>query len=121
MYELTVEDHFSAAHNLRGYQGECEKLHGHNWLVQVRVQAEQLDKLEMVVDFRELRYALKQVLGPLDHAYLNDVPPFDEQNPTTENMCRYIAEALGDLLPEHVQVQRVTCWESEKCSASYVP
>ncbi len=121
MYELSVEDQFSAAHNLRGYQGECEKLHGHNWRVQVHVAAGQLDELGMVVDFRELRYALKQVLGPLDHAYLNELPPFDQRNPTTENVCRHIAEGLADLLPDGVRVRRVSCWESEKCSATYAP
>ncbi len=121
MYELTVEDHFAAAHRLREYEGECENLHGHNWRVQVRVVAERLGKLGMVMDFRELKHSLGQVLSELDHTYLNEVPPFDRENPTTENLCRHIAARMGDLLPEGVGVGRVSCWESEKCSASYSP
>ena len=121
MYELSVEDHFAAAHSLRGYQGECERLHGHNWRVEVRLSAEGLDDLGMVLDFRDLKSALGAVLDELDHRHLNEVPPFDRLNPTTENLCRHIADRLREGLPAHVAVQRVTCWESERCSASYMP
>jgi len=121
MYELTVEEHFAAAHRLRGYQGECEKLHGHNWRVQVQIAGEELDGLGMLMDFRELKAAIRRVLQALDHEYLNDIAPFDELNPTTENLCRYLAEELGAGLPRGIVIRRVTCWESEKCGASYVP
>ena len=121
MYELTVEDHFAAAHNLRGYEGDCEKLHGHNWRVQVQLAAQELDELGMVMDFRDARKALGDVLTRFDHSYLNDVEPFDSQNPTTENLSRHIAEELQKSLPERVSVRRVRCWESDKCSSSYVP
>ena len=121
MYELTIEDHFAAAHNLRGYKGDCERLHGHNWRVTVQVAAEGLDEQGMVIDFRDLRKALIQILDGLDHAYLNEVPPFDRINPTTENLCRHIAEQLRSLLPDTVSVRRVTCWESDCCGASYTP
>ncbi len=77
MYELTIEAHFAAAHNLREYQGECENLHGHNWRVEVVVGAGELDRLGMVMDFRDLKGALGGVLRQLDHKYINDVPPFD--------------------------------------------
>ncbi len=121
MYELTIEGDFAAAHNLREYQGECENLHGHNWRVQVQVTARELDRLGMVLDFRELKSALKEVLGELDHRYLNEVPPFDRQNPTTENICRFVAERLASALPGGVSVRYVRCWESERCSARYRP
>jgi 6-pyruvoyltetrahydropterin/6-carboxytetrahydropterin synthase len=121
MYELTVEDHFAAAHNLRGYHGECEHLHGHNWRVVVRLAARDLDDLGMVMDFREVKGLLGGILEELDHKYLNDVPPFDSKNPTTENLCRYVATRLGEGLPDKVSVQCVSCWESEKCSASFMP
>ncbi len=121
VYELTVAGSFAAAHRLRGYRGDCEKLHGHNWRVEVCLAAGRLDELGMVVDFREVKAALGEVLGRLDHGYLNEAPPFDERNPTTENLCRYIAEGLAGRLPAHVTVRRVTCWESEGCSASYRP
>jgi len=121
MYELSVEDHFAAAHRLRHYQGECENLHGHNWRVRVELAAEDLDGLGMVMDFRDLKKALKDVLSELDHTYLNEREPFDAVNPTTENICRHIADRLGPALPPQVSVRRVTCWESEKCGSSYVP
>jgi 6-pyruvoyltetrahydropterin/6-carboxytetrahydropterin synthase len=121
MYELSVVSGFAAAHSLRGYQGECERLHGHNWRVEVRLAAEGLDDLGMVIDFRDLKAALGAVLAELDHRHLNEVPPFDTLNPTTENLCRHIADCLRTELPPHVAVRRVTCWESERCSASYLP
>jgi 6-pyruvoyltetrahydropterin/6-carboxytetrahydropterin synthase len=121
MYELTIEGHFAAAHNLREYRGECERLHGHNWRVVAEVTAEQLNDLQMVMDFRDLKDTLKEVLSPLDHSYLNDVPPFDRLNPTTENLSRHVAEELARRLPEGITVQRVSCWESDGCGASYVP
>jgi len=80
-----------------------------------------LDRLGMVMDFRRLKECLRQVLSELDHSYLNEVPPFDTQNPTTENLCRYIAEGMAQRLPPGVSVGRVRCWESERCSATYAP
>lgn len=120
-FELTVSGSFSAAHNLREYKGNCERLHGHNWQVEVCLASNMLDKLGMVMDFREFREALAVVLADMDHKYLNEIKPFDAINPTTENVCWQIALLLRDKLPEHVTIRRVTCWESEKCSASYIP
>ena len=121
MYELIVEDTFAAAHNLRDYEGDCEKLHGHNWRVQVVLASEELDECGMMLDFRELKGALTAVLQPLDHEYLNELPPFREANPTTENLARHVAEELGQKLPRRILIRRVTCWESERCGASYIP
>ena len=121
MYELTVQEWFAAAHNLRHYRGACEKLHGHNWRVEICVATEELDELGMALDFRELKASLGEVLARLDHEYLNELEPFDTINPTTENLCRHIAERLQEGLPSHILVRRVSCWESEKCGASYVP
>jgi 6-pyruvoyltetrahydropterin/6-carboxytetrahydropterin synthase len=121
MYELSVEGHFAAAHSLREYEGECERLHGHNWRVVARVAADELDRLGMVVDFRRLKQALEEALAGLDHSYLNEVPPFDVRNPTTENICRHVADRLQGLVPEGVRVTRVACWESSECGAVYTP
>ena len=124
MYEVTIEGHFAAAHNLRGYRGDCERLHGHNWRVRVAVRAERLSPEGLAVDFRELRRMLKAVLGEIDHRYLNkDVPEFADgaDTPTTENLARMIFERLGapGRLPANVRVERVTVWESPGCSASF--
>jgi len=121
VYELTVEKTFAAAHNLREYKGQCEQLHGHNWRVVVVLAARELDKLGMVMDFRCVKEFLDAVLDRLDHRYLNEVAPFDTLNPTTENLCRFIAEELGRQMPPHIAVRRVSCWESDKCAASYIP
>lgn len=121
MYELHVVTDFAAAHNLREYQGLCENLHGHNWTVEVWVASVHLDRLGMVMDFKELKALVAELLGVLDHHYLNEIPPFDTQNPTTENLSRYLAEALADRLPSHIRVRRVEVWESPRCSAAYIP
>ena len=121
MYELTIEEHFSAAHNLREYNGECERLHGHNWRVEVRVKARELGEGDMVMDFRHLKDVVRETLKPIDHSYLNELPPFDELNPTTENLCRHIALQVAERLPERVRIERVCCWESDKCGACYFP
>ena len=120
-YELLIRDWFSAAHNLREYEGNCEKLHGHNWRVDVRLESDRLDNQGMVLDFKEGKRILAEALEPFDHAYLNEVPPFDGLNPSSENLARVIAEAVAKRLPEGVRVAGVTTWESDCCAASYTP
>lgn len=121
MYELKIEDSFAAAHNLRGYQGQCEELHGHNWKVEVVVQADRLDATGLAIDFHELKAAAKQVLDGLDHSYLNDLPAFREVNPSSENIARFIFEELARQIErEGLWVHRVTAWESDRACASYL-
>jgi len=120
MYEVTAEGHFSAAHNLRGYQGQCENLHGHNWRVRVTVAAEALDELGLVVDFKLLKRQMNEVLDKLDHGYLNEVPPFDETNPSCENLAHYIHQQMSSRINnDRVAVARVQVWESEGSNATY--
>jgi len=120
MYELAVEAEFAAAHRLNGYKGACERLHGHNWRVVAVVRSTELNELGMVLDFKDLRAHLEAVLDRLDHMYLNDVPPFDEENPTTECIARHVAEALAGRLTEPVEVDRVQVWESQGSCATYL-
>jgi 6-pyruvoyltetrahydropterin/6-carboxytetrahydropterin synthase len=121
MYELVVKSHFSAAHNLRDYGGACERLHGHNWQVEVFVRAAALGAGGMVIDFRVLREEIEKVLDNLDHQYLNDLPHFQKQEPSSENIARYIYETLeARLRPHKISPYKVTAWESEKAGASYV-
>ncbi|MBI2412634.1 MAG: 6-carboxytetrahydropterin synthase QueD [Deltaproteobacteria bacterium] len=120
MYELTVTSHFSSAHNLRGYEGACENLHGHNWKVEASVRAERLDKLGMALDFKALKGALNKIVDGLDHRYLNEVPPFDKENATAENISRHIFILLSKALNGgNIKVSGVRVWESETASASY--
>jgi len=119
MYELVVESEFSAAHRLRGYQGECEKLHGHNWRVELVVNGRELNSIGVLVDFRDLKRILTEVISELDHQYLNDLEAFREQNPTTENLARVVYRAVAERLPPGLRVSSVAVWESPRCCARY--
>lgn len=120
MYEIRIEDRFSAAHLLRNYHGKCEALHGHNWKVEVVVLSNSLDEGGMVLDFKILKESTRTVLETLDHKYLNEVPDFLEMNPSSENIARYVFDRVKPVLKEHrVFLKRVTVWESETACASY--
>ncbi len=123
VYEITVEGRFSAAHNLRDYQGDCERLHGHNYQVRATVRVQGLGADGLGVDFRELKAALDEILRELDHHYLNqDVAEFGEGklNPTTENLARFVFDRLaGKALANGARGARVTVWESPGCSVTY--
>jgi 6-pyruvoyltetrahydropterin/6-carboxytetrahydropterin synthase len=120
MYELMVEDTFSSAHQLRGYKGECEKLHGHNWRVQVYVVADRLNEIDIAIDFHELKDHLREILSFLDHKFLNDVFPFTEKNPSSENIAKWIFDNMKKRInAEGVRVMAVTVWESDTASATY--
>ncbi len=120
MYELTVEVGFAAAHQLRGYMGDCENMHGHNWRVHITVSAERLNDIDIAVDFRELKAIAREVISPLDHAFLNDVFPFTEKNPSSENIAKWIFDSMKKKINnEDVRISAVTVWESENSSASY--
>jgi 6-pyruvoyltetrahydropterin/6-carboxytetrahydropterin synthase len=120
MFELTINASFSSAHNLREYGGACERLHGHNWDVEVTIGAEKLDRLGMVVDFKILKAETKKVIEGLDHSYLNEVPPFDKLNPTAENLAEFIFKGLSKTLNDNnVRVKKVKVWESDKAAAAY--
>ncbi len=120
MYHLTIHTNFAAAHNLINYQGDCENLHGHNWKVEVNVSARELDRAGLAIDFKVLKRETNQVLDLLDHKYLNEIKPFDELSPSSENLSRFIFEKLSALLNDgNVTVTRVTVWESDNACASY--
>ena len=121
MYELAIETSFSAAHQLRGYGGKCEKLHGHNWRVNVYVTAEKLNEIGLAIDFTELKMIAEEIISPLDHTCLNEVFPFTEINPSSENIAKWVYDNLKKKLSgRNVQVSMVTVWESETASATYL-
>ncbi len=119
MYELVVQKTFAGAHNLRDYDGECEKLHGHNWKVEVTLRSEKLNELGMVMDFKDIKKTLKETLSRFDHSYLNELKEFNQENPTTENVSRIIYNDLSEKLPPEIFITRVKTWESENCAAAY--
>lgn len=122
MYELTVETTFSSAHQLRGYKGKCERLHGHNWRIQVTVTSERLNEIDLVMDFHELKRLVNETVSGLDHSFLNDVFPFTEINPSSENIARWIFDSMKKRIEKdykNVQLTSVTVWESDTASATY--
>ncbi|KMY68712.1 6-pyruvoyl tetrahydrobiopterin synthase [Desulfocarbo indianensis] len=119
MYELMVTGRFAAAHSLRNFKGRCEALHGHNWRVEVVVRGDTLDQAGLIMDFGELKAAMNQVMDRLDHCYLNEIKPFDELNPSSELIAKYLYEEISQLLPAGVSMARVSAWESEDSRATY--
>ena len=116
MIEVNVVREFSAAHNLRGYLGKCEELHGHNWKVKATLVGRKPDKSGMLMDFRQIKLKLNKVLDALDHKYLNRLDYFKKQNPTSENIAEYIYLKLKPRLPG---LKSISVWESEDCSATH--
>ncbi|MBI5695820.1 MAG: 6-carboxytetrahydropterin synthase QueD [Nitrospirae bacterium] len=120
MYELTIETKFSAAHQLRGYKGRCEKLHGHNWKVKVSVVSDVLNDIGLVMDFKDLKDATNEFLTQLEHSFVNDVFPFTEINPSSENIAKWIYDGLSKKLnTDYLSVSMVTVYESDNACASY--
>ena len=123
MYEVTVEDSFAAGHYLRNYRGKCENPHGHNYKVRVTLAGEQLDKAGLLIDFKDLREVMKQVIDRLDHRMINDLEPFTVVNPSAENLAKYFFdEANGRLRSStngRVGAKMVTIFETDTTTATY--
>ncbi len=100
MYLLKVEESFDAAHWLRDYEGDCARLHGHHWTVEMSIAGQELGRGDLLIDFVDVKRMLRDVLGALDHRCINEVPPFDEISPTSESLARYLYRALKDQLAQ---------------------
>jgi 6-pyruvoyltetrahydropterin/6-carboxytetrahydropterin synthase len=116
VYKVKVEANFSSAHNLRGYKGKCEELHGHNWKVEAVAGNSRLDKIGFVLDFKCMKKILNRLLDELDHKYLNKLAYFKKINPTSENIAKYIYDKLKPEIPELISV---TVWENPASCAIY--
>ena len=120
MYELFVESHFSAAHRLANYAGNCARFHGHNWLVRVYVQASDVNAIGMAVDFRDIKKCLGDLLERLDHADLTQLPEFADVNPTCEIIARFLyRELVRQLHGDTFKIARVQVCETPTTGASY--
>ncbi|MBN2541546.1 6-carboxytetrahydropterin synthase QueD [bacterium] len=120
MYLLKVSEKFSAAHRIDGYNGDCNRLHGHNWEIKLTVEKQELDKIGLAYDLKTLKEDLRKVIKILDHTLLNDIPDFVGINPTAENIGKFIFGKLQDVLPESVSIKSVEVCESENSSVIYV-
>lgn len=122
MYQVSIEQHFDAAHFLRGYRGKCEALHGHRFRVVVRVKAAKVDDIGLAYDFVELKRQLGDIISRFDHTCLNDVPPFDKINPSSENIASTIYNELQPKLAgAPVSLACVEVWESPQSGVAYSP
>ncbi len=119
MYRITVYDYFSSAHQLRGYKGKCEELHGHNWKVEIQVEGENLDDVGLLIDFKDIKTILKNAIEELDHKMLNEIRPFNELNPSSELIAKYIHEKIDRLLPDEIKLAQTSIWESENSKCTY--
>ena len=121
MFELRVRTHFAAAHQLTMVGSKCENLHGHNWKVEVYVSGERLNKAGVLVDFGEIKRLVRGIMQELDHRFLNELKAFDNNAPSSENIAQFIATELQQKIDDSsVRVSRVTAWESDDASATYM-
>ncbi len=120
MFEVTIEQTFSAGHALRHYRGKCENVHGHNYRCEVTVEGEQLDGIGLLVDFVELKKTVRAVIDRMDHQWLNDFPPFDVLNPSAENIAKYIYDEVSQTIDGNgVRIGSVKLWETDTSYATY--
>ncbi|MCK4353385.1 6-carboxytetrahydropterin synthase QueD [candidate division WOR-3 bacterium] len=121
MWHISVEAQFSAAHQLKGYPGKCERLHGHNFKVKITVESKKLKPLGFVIDFKELKKILGKVIERFDHRNLNELPEFKTINPTAENIARVIYQSLKpEINPlANGKLREVQVWESDTNSVTY--
>jgi 6-pyruvoyltetrahydropterin/6-carboxytetrahydropterin synthase len=122
MFEISVEYTFAAGHALRSYKGKCENVHGHNYKVRVTLAGDKLNAAGLLMDFVDLRAEIKALTEKLDHRFLNDIPPFDQLNPSAENLAKYICEGIEpQARNQGLQVHGVTVWETDTTFATYRP
>ena len=123
MFEVSVELTFAAGHALRNYKGKCENVHGHNYRVRVTIAGEQLDATGLLVDFLDVKRVMGAAIDYLDHRFINDLAPFDEINPSAENIAKYFYDRMNDGLKNEVPVRisEIRVWETDTSSAVYRP
>ena len=120
-YEVMIERNFSSAHQLRGYKGKCENLHGHNYKIEIFAKGAELNNIGLLIDFVDLKKAADDVVKYFDHRNINELPPFDEElNPSAENLARFILEFLNRAVSdERVMIYKVRCYETPTSVATY--
>ena len=120
MYEVTIKQSFSAAHMLTEAGGTCEKLHGHNFIVEVSICSAALTDAGILIDFRILKQWADEILKEFDHKYLNEISYFNGMDPSSENVARFIYDKISEKVKKsNLDVSRVTVWESEDARVSY--
>ena len=121
MFEIKVSAEFEAAHRVAGYPGKCDRLHGHSWVVEASVIGSKLDNLGMLVDFKLVKGRLRELLETLDHRMLNELPAFENINPTAENISQYVYNEMkkAEFFNDNAKLKYIQVWESPKSSVIY--
>lgn len=120
VFEICVEAQFAAAHSLAGYDGNCRQVHGHNWTVEVFVRCRELNEIGISIDFRNIRQAIRDVIKDIDHSYLNEHPEFKENNPSSENIARFLYLKLGEKInSDAAKVSKVKVSETRSSRVYY--
>jgi 6-pyruvoyltetrahydropterin/6-carboxytetrahydropterin synthase len=121
VYELKIITQMAAAHQLKEFSGKCENLHGHNWKIEICVTGRDLGSNGILMDFKLIKDAAHKVVQELDHTFLNQLKPFQDMNPSSENIARLVFKSLSQEIDnEQVKVSKVTAWESDSACASYM-
>jgi 6-pyruvoyltetrahydropterin/6-carboxytetrahydropterin synthase len=124
MFQVSLDETFSAGHALRGYKGKCENVHGHNYKVRVTLEGPELDSIGLLYDFTHLKRAIREVTNAVDHKFLNDLAPFDVINPSAENLAKYFYDETTrqmNAMPDGARITSITIWETDTTSATYWP
>lgn len=120
MFDIFIDTHFAGGHHLRDYPGKCETPHGHNWKIRVTVRATELDHLGMGVDFKVVKEAVKETLKKIDHKNLNELPMFQDVNPSSENIAVFIYNDLKAVLNhDRYSLHSVTVKETDFQGLTY--
>jgi len=122
MYELRVITRFAAAHRLALVGSKCENLHGHNWKIEVFLTGDRLNDAGVLMDFGDIKALLRDIIGRLDHQFLNELPIFAGRQPSSERIAAFVAEELQKAIgAPGVRISRVSAWESDDACATYIP
>jgi len=118
-FEISTTRTFSAAHQLRMYDGSLEPLHGHNWQIRATVGRSELDNIGVVMDFHELQRRVNAIVDPMHNVNLNDLPAFQSINPSAENVALVVGQKLR--FDAGVRLISVEVWETADCKAVFRP
>ncbi len=137
MYALKTQAHFDAAHFLYGYDGKCRNIHGHRWIIEVKIIGEELQKegvqRDMLIDFGDLKREVKSLADFYDHSLIYEknslkektLSSLQEENfclievpfrPTAENFAKMFFDTLKD---KGLKISEVTVYETPENCAVY--
>ena len=120
MFKLVVKKEFSSAHILHGHPGDCKRMHGHNWIVEAKIEGDNINSIGMVIDFKDIKKNLADIVSKLDHRFLNEIEPFTENNPTAENISKYIYKELSkNINTDNIKVSEIKLSEASNSAVIY--